>query len=164
MTDFQWEMPRIFTRLKPEVRHALGVILSAIFEEPVAPARAAEEARHTQAQRERIRRAERGARTRRRNAKKKKKGLGGVKKKRPVKPDGDGVSKSRCRAVSFTGERCTRPESHPGKHEAKSGHWLSPIRHRCHYQIARRRCLLLQGHAGEHALEERLATKGSKRK
>jgi hypothetical protein len=121
-------MPRIFTRLKPEVRHALGVILSAIFEEPVTPARAAEEARHAQAQRERIRRAERAVRTRRRNVKKKKAVASGVKKKRPVKPDEDRVLGPRCRAVSFTGERCMRHGSHGGKHRARSGWWIAELR------------------------------------
>lgn len=164
MSEPEFFLPFLKRKIKPEVLHAIRVILEAIFEE--SSCSSVERERHERdvaEQRERIRRAERGVATRRRNAKKKKK-VGGVKKKRPAKPDEDRALGPRCRAVSFTGERCTRHGSHAGRHEAKSGHWLSPIRHRCHYQMASRRCLLHQGHDGGHALVARPATKGSKRK
>ncbi len=87
MSAFASSFARAKARMSPEVAQALGVILSALFEEPVDVAakvrRWQEEGdEHVRRTKERIKRAERAVKTRRKNAKKK---VGGVKKTRPAK-------------------------------------------------------------------------------
>ena len=67
---------RAKARMSPEIAHALSVILNALFEEPEEDIDAKvkqwtrEGAEHVRRTRERIERAERGVKTRRKNAKK----------------------------------------------------------------------------------------------
>jgi len=144
--DFASFLPRAASRLKPEVLHALKVILSAIFDEPL------EEQRAVTLQRKSTK-------------KKKKAGVGLKKKASGAAPGKAGVIAPRCRAISFTGDRCVRHGSHAGKHRGRSGTWIAPLRKQCRYRTKTgKQCLLSQGHDGRHVPTVLVAAKGSKRK
>lgn len=131
------------SRLTPDVLEAIGVILGALFDEPLdLTARAkrwakegsehiqrkAERERHEALQKKRIERAERAVKTRRKNAKKK---SGGVKAPRPAprrtKPKPKQKSPFRnCRSIDIYGDRCLLHGCHRGDHRSRGNHTWHP--------------------------------------
>ncbi len=133
MSEPEFLLPFLKSKIKPEVLHAIRVILGAIFEEAKSSCESAEEVRfhreredEDSACRERMRRAERGVATRRKNAKKKNKVSGVLKRKRPTKNRITDPMRPRCRAMSIPGNRCERHGSHSGDHRDQSGYQWHP--------------------------------------
>lgn len=120
MTDFSFNDRTIFDairrKVKPEILQAFRVILEAVLEDPQ---REVERAREDKRRRERIQRAERGVKTRRKNQKKK---VGVGKRQRPAK----GRTEKRCSSSTTRAahrQYCLKLDGHRGEHSNGFYEW-----------------------------------------